>query len=244
MSIFVFIVGLIIPTVLWIGYFYWRDRHFPEPSFKILFAYIMGIAIAAIYVALFYKLIPKLGILTEGPGGLIVRLTVEKNWVGSFFACIGVIGLFEEFFKLLPFIFIIFMFKEFDEKVDGIVYASLIALGFATYENIEYIRHSQNFQEILAHALCRPLVHTIFASIWGYIIAIAWFNKKNVFWAFIIGLLISAFIHGIYDFLCFCMGHNQIFVALSALLIGILWILRIKIFEKLVKFKNTFISWK
>ncbi|NIO48972.1 MAG: PrsW family intramembrane metalloprotease, partial [Candidatus Aminicenantes bacterium] len=54
------------------------------------------------------------------------------------FYSIGITGIVEEFFKFLPFIIVIARFKSFDEKIDGIIYASVIALGFASYENMGY----------------------------------------------------------------------------------------------------------
>ena len=46
---------------------------------------------------------------------------------------------FKPQFKMILFLLVVVRFREFDEPIDGIVYASFIALGFAAVENVLYV---------------------------------------------------------------------------------------------------------
>jgi RsiW-degrading membrane proteinase PrsW (M82 family) len=136
----------------------------------------------------------------------------------------------EEFFKFLPFLVIIATFKCFDEKIDGIIYASVIALGFASYENMGYLVYLSGF-ELFGRAFASPLTHTIFSSIWGYAVGNAYIHKKSILKASLTGVLLAAFLHGIFNFFT----TSFVLRIFSALVILIVWIWRIRIMEKLSK---------
>ncbi len=94
---------------------------------------------------------------------------IERHRIQFLFYSIGVTGIVEEFFKFLPFLVIIAMLKCFDEKIDGIIYVSVIALGFASYDNMGYLVYMSSF-ELFGRTITSPLTNTntIFSSIWGY----------------------------------------------------------------------------
>lgn len=153
--------------------------------------------------------------------------SMSKNQGLFFLYCIGVIGVVEEFFKLLPFVLFVVRFCEFDEIIDGIIYSSVIALGFATFENIYYLPLLQGWH-LLGRALASPLIHTVFSSIWGYWIARAFLCRKSIVLVTLGTLAVSAFFHGLFDFFTL----NPSLRLLSAVLILLIWIWRIVIIEK------------
>ena len=55
--------------------------------------------------------------------------------LGGFFAG----GLVEETLKFLVLYFYILKEKAFNEPIDGIVYGTVVSLGFATLENYDYV---------------------------------------------------------------------------------------------------------
>ena len=63
----------------------------------------------------------------------------QDNLPGLFAYAVLAIGVIEEAVKMIPFLLVVVRFREFDEPIDGIIYASFIALGFATMENIQYL---------------------------------------------------------------------------------------------------------
>ncbi len=213
MGVELFVAAIIAPAIFWAGYFYYKDRFKPEPLVKFGTSYLMGLA-AAFLCLKFFELLSILG----GPGDPSALMMSDLS-VEYFFYCLAVTGPIEEFFKFLPFILFIVRFREFDEKIDGIIYGAAVALGFASYENILYLSEMEGFV-LFGRAFASPLTHTIFASIWGYSVAKAHMEKKKILWPAIRGLFLAAACHGLFNFLT-TSSTLRIF---SALLILIIWI--------------------
>lgn len=219
MTIWLVLSGIIAPAVFWIGYFYYKDRFQPEPLRNLGLSYVFGF-FAAFACFLFYGLLPSIG-LPDDPSALM-----EKNTIQFLIYSLVVIGLVEEFFKFLPFILIVARFKAFNERIDGIIYASMIALGFASFENLFYLSHLEGLAQF-GRAFASPLTHTIFSSIWGFTAGAARIHDKSVFKASLIGLSAAAFLHGIFDFFT----TSSALRVVASLLILIIWIWRIRILE-------------
>jgi RsiW-degrading membrane proteinase PrsW (M82 family) len=218
--------GIIAPALLWIGYFYYKDRHQPEPFFYIGISYILGFA-AAYLCFKSYGLLSLLGLPEDA------SLIMDNNRLLFFFYCLGVVGILEELLKFLPFILLIVKFKCFDEKVDGIIYASVIALGFASYENLHYLPLLDGFA-LFGRAIASPLTHTIFASIWGYWVGTAYLchRKRRKIWKICLtSLLAASLLHGIFDFLTTSPALRLI----STVVILAIWIWQLHKLEKLYK---------
>jgi RsiW-degrading membrane proteinase PrsW (M82 family) len=221
MTVWIFLSAIIAPALAWILYFYYKDRFRPEPWRNLGLTYLLGL-FAAFACINFFKLLPYLGI-PEDPSALMYT----HGWA-YFFYSIGITGLVEEFFKYLPFLIIVIRLKAFDEKIDGIVYASILALGFASYENSRYLVHMEGFA-LFGRAFASPLTHTIFSSIWGYTVGLVRLSRRSILTASLKGLLLAAFLHGLYDFFT----TSPALRIASSLLILVIWIWRIRVMEKL-----------
>lgn len=221
MTAWIFLSAIVAPAFVWIIYFYYKDRFQPEPWRNLGLTYLLGLvtALACVY---FFKLLPYLGI-PEDPSALM-----ETHGWPFFIYSIGITGIVEEFFKFLPFLLIVLRLKDFDEKIDGIVYASVIALGFASYENARYLIYMEGF-ELFGRAIASPLTHTIFSSIWGYTVGVAHMRGKSILPAAIKGLVLAAAVHGSFNFLT----TSSALRIISSLLILMIWIWRIRTMEKL-----------
>jgi RsiW-degrading membrane proteinase PrsW (M82 family) len=112
-------------------------------------------------------------------------------------------GFTEEPLKFLAFLFFIKPRTEFNEPMDAIVYGSVISLGFATLENIEYVYSYNEDYSSLYIASIRAIsaipLHACCGIIMGYYIALYVFkgSKKHILQA----LLIPIFIHALYNYL-------------------------------------------
>jgi RsiW-degrading membrane proteinase PrsW (M82 family) len=221
MTVWIFLSAIIAPALAWILYFYYKDRFQPEPWRNLGLTFILGL-IAALACINFFKLLPYLGI-PEDPSALM-----DAHGWSYFLYSIGVIGLVEEFFKYLPFLIVVIRLKAFDEKIDGIVYASILALGFASYENSRYLAYMEGFA-LFGRAIASPLTHTIFSSIWGYMVGKARLSRKSILAASLKGLLLGAFLHGLFDFFT----TSPALRLGSSLLILVIWIWRIRVMESL-----------
>jgi len=235
MTVTLIVSGIIAPALFWIGYLYYKDRFQPEPVLNIGITYILGFAAAYICFKS-YSLLPLLGLPEDA------SILMEQHGLPFLFYCLGVVGFLEELLKFLPFILIVVRFKAFDERVDGIIYASVIALGFASYENLHYLPLLDGFP-LFGRAIASPLTHTIFASIWGYCAGQACLKYKSaksgqtcrVVWkCCIIGLFIAALFHGIFDYLT----TSPTLRIVSTLVILGIWIWQLHRIEKLNKEDN------
>lgn len=221
MSIWIILSGIIAPAVFWIGYLYFKDRVQPEPFQTIGITYILGIFSAIVAIQLF-RLLPSIGI-PEDPSAL-----VDSNRLYFLFYSIGITGLIEELCKFLPFFVIVLRLKVFDEEIDGIIYASIIALGFASVENARYLGNMEGL-ELFGRAFASPLTHTIFSSIWGYSVGLARLRSRSLIRAPVCSLALAAFFHGLFNFFT----TSPALRIGSSILILMIWIWRIRVIEKL-----------
>lgn len=109
-----------------------------------------------------------------------------------------VVALSEELVKYLVLVFYPFQRKFFNEPLDGIIYAVMIGMGFATLENILYADRF-GLQTIIVRAFTAVPAHAVFAIIMGYYVGLAKFDLKNRKKYLAFGLLIPVLIHGTYD---------------------------------------------
>ncbi len=217
------VMPVILPVFFWAVYHYHKDRHLPEPPGHLLLTFVLGVLAASISQALYMALDPLT--LRFDAGALS-----ESSSLGLFAYSLIVIGPIEEFSKLLFFVLIVIRFKEFDEPLDGIIYASFIGLGYAAIENWQYLDYLTPL-EAAARGFASPVVHMLFASIWGYWIARAYLGKGSVFLAGLTGFAIAAMLHGLYDFMVLLKPYSALPAA--ALLVGVVWIWRLRVMRKL-----------
>lgn len=187
------LIALIVaPALFWAAYHWYKDRHRPEPPGYLLLSFGLGVA-GGILSGQLYLLVDSLG-LHYNP----YALAADNLSALLLYAVLG-IGLVEELAKFLPFWLIGIRHHHFDEPIDGIIYASFGALGFAAHENLYYLSWMSGW-EGLGRAMASPLVHVMFASIWGYAVGRAHCLGRMVLPAALTGLLLAALAHGIYDF--------------------------------------------
>lgn len=149
-----------------------------------------------------------------GAVSVVPVLIVERflSMFNVFYGILGVLytafiiaGLTEEYFKRAVVLRYIYMNKNFNEKLDGIVYCVFSALGFSTVENIIYVvfRFSNNAYVGLYRGILSVPAHCIFAVTMGYYISLSKFShdeaeKKRYLRK---SLFIPAILHGIFDFI-------------------------------------------
>ena len=133
----VFSVGLIyaipaaiiafIPAMFYLMPLIWLDRYDPEPIWLLALAFAWGGLVAVIFSFIVNTAIGSVTAAVAGPV------------VGEFAGAVISAPIFEEGSKGLGLIILLIFFRrEFDDILDGIVYAGVIALGFATVENVLY----------------------------------------------------------------------------------------------------------
>jgi RsiW-degrading membrane proteinase PrsW (M82 family) len=192
-------------------YFDLKDFLNPEPRRMLALSYLLGAGAALVGLALYY-LLPLLGV-PEDPGGTPWEILLY---------CLLIVGPIEEGVKFVAARFFIFRSVHFDEPIDGLIYSSAIAIGFASFESLIYTSIME-WPYQLARAVTAPLTHSLFASIWGFATAYAFFRTRNKATSFLLqagSLVIAIIAHGLYDFVL--LAQNLTFAASGISLI--IWI--------------------
>lgn len=129
-------------------------------------------------------------------------LDPEFTYQGSSFKAFVVAAGVEEACKILVVYWIVWRRPEFDERMDGIVYASRAGLGFALVENVLYLLtlaptvEAQIQMWILRAVLAVP-GHAMWTGMIGYCAARRRFDKHGL--GLIGGYLLAVAFHGAYD---------------------------------------------
>src|ERR1044071_5893059 len=124
-------IAATIPVPLYIILVLWIDRYEAEPLWMLATAFFWGALIATFFAFL----------LNTGTGVGVAALAGKE--AGEAFSAVISAPIVEETGKaFILFIFFFWKKDEFDGVIDGIVYASLSALGFAMTENILYYGRS------------------------------------------------------------------------------------------------------
>jgi RsiW-degrading membrane proteinase PrsW (M82 family) len=217
------ILPVIVPVLFWAVYHYHKDRHLPEPPGNLLLCFGLGILAAGISKGLYLGLEP-LGLRYDA-----VALA-DSNGVGLFAYAMLAIGPIEEFAKLLPFLVVVIRLRAFDEPLDGIVYASFIALGYSAVENYHYLDFLTGL-EAAARGFAGPVIHILFASIWAHWITRAWLQKASIVMPALQGFLLAAGLHGLYDFMV--LMYPVAALPIAAVMIASIWIWRLRLMHRM-----------
>lgn len=190
MKIYLLILTLV-PVSIFIYWIRLRDKYEKEPIIKLITYFMLGIVVSILAIV-FELYLNRLDIFTG----------IAKDLYIAFF----ITAFTEEGLKAIILIPILLKDKDFNEKIDGIVYSVFLSLGFATIENIIYLmRESSDLY--LQLGITRGLIsipsHIMFAITMGYYISKYKFEKekkrKNKYLAH--AIVIPILLHGVFDFI-------------------------------------------
>jgi protease PrsW len=180
------------------------DRYDPEPWWCLLMAFLWG-ALAATGFSILINTGVHVGVSSNfGESiGELVSASVSAPFAEELFKGLGVFGFFY------------FLRREFDGIVDGIIYATFCALGFAAVENVlYYARASMHGRDALAgtfvlRGVFTPWLHPLFTSMTGLGFGLARESSKT--WvrvaAPIGGYLLGVALHAVWNFLPTALGR-------------------------------------
>ncbi len=114
----------------------------------------------------------------------------------------------EELCKIGVVYWLVWRRPEFDERMDGIVYATRAGLGFALVENILYLLGQVDMTGFIVTWILRALLavpgHALWTGLMGYMAARRRFDGKGL--GLLGGYLLAVFLHGMYDVALFLNG--------------------------------------
>jgi RsiW-degrading membrane proteinase PrsW (M82 family) len=198
------IILAIAPALAVCGYIIHKDRFNKEPLKLVLAAFLFGA----------FSIFPAT-IGSSLGGSFIVK---DGNIINTALFAFLVVALSEEFAKFFFLRYILFKRKEFNEPLDGIVYAVMIGMGFAAFENIFYVAQG-GYRIGLLRMLTAIPAHAVFAVVMGYHVGLAKFDLTHKNELLRKGLVFPVLLHGTYDFLLM----QNIIPALSLLAFVGLW---------------------
>jgi protease PrsW len=193
-------------------YIYLKDKHEKEPLTLLLISFIYGI------ISTFMTLV------LSAPLKMFLEFQ-PADVIEQFYEAFFKVALVEEFSKFFFVRFILFPNKNFNEPFDGIVYAVMVSMGFATLENIMYV-FEYGFETGLLRMFTAVPAHATFGVLMGYYLGKAKFTKSRNLYFGILALCIPTIFHGTYDYFWFIGEEKNIWTgiwmfSIVSLLIGV-----------------------
>jgi RsiW-degrading membrane proteinase PrsW (M82 family) len=185
----------VLPGILWLVYAYRQDAYEPEPKLWILGAFLFGALMmwpagwASAKLSGLCRL-PHIPVADMVAGGDIVTLLVSL---------LVITGPVEELAKWLVVRVFCYPSHEFNEPLDGIIYGSSAALGFASFENIWYLASAHGAKQYALTYVLRALtsvpMHGLCGALFGYGLG----NAKLRRGSSLPYLAAAALAHGLFD---------------------------------------------
>ena len=218
----------VLPVILLLLYIYKQDKYEKEPLGMLILAFFGGILSILLDLAL-------VGIIN----GVWYSDTV-------FYSAFMEAGFPEEICKFIILFLFFWWNKNFNEYMDGIVYATFVSLGFACLENILYV-FSNGFGTGIMRAIISVPGHFLFGVLMGYFISLAKFNPNGKLFYLLLSIIVPGVVHGMFDWLLMItdtMSNAGQLMILALFIIGdiLLWIVgvrSIRTHRENSQFKNT-----
>lgn len=191
---YIIILTALLPIAILAFYIWRKDYRAPEPAGLLIKAFFFG-ALSPILSFCFSIPFQYVGLYSLEPTSITESL------------CTAFLGaaIPEELAKLIMLWLLLRKNHYFDEKMDGILYAVCVSLGFAAVENLLYL--FSNSESFLSVGLCRAFFavpgHFCFGILMGYYYSLAKFYPKALMKNIFLVLLAPIIAHGVYDSILF-----------------------------------------
>jgi RsiW-degrading membrane proteinase PrsW (M82 family) len=186
-----------VPAAIYILPLMWLDRYDPEPAWLLAAAFAWGALVAVVVSFIVNTII-----------GVVFAIGVSPE-AGEFVGAVISAPVFEEGSKGIGLVILLIAFRRyFDDILDGIVFAGVIALGFATVENVLYYGRGLaggGFEGLallfVLRGIMSPFAHVSFTAMTGIGCGIAResHNKAVRFLMPIVGYFGAVALHAIWN---------------------------------------------
>lgn len=190
----IILITALAPIAVLAFYIYRKDKASPEPLGELVKALAYGVLSALVSYCIS---------LPSGVLGLYPQEATDA--IGGIRVAFFGAAIPEEVAKLFMLWLLLRKSRHFDEKMDGIVYAVCISLGFAAFENVLYLlTNVDSFLQVgVSRAIFAVPGHFCFGVLMGYYYSLAKFCPENVNRYRALTLVAPILAHGIYDALLF-----------------------------------------
>jgi RsiW-degrading membrane proteinase PrsW (M82 family) len=208
------VIAAIIPGILICWYIYNMDKYEKESRLQLVFTFVIGMAITF---------------------PVMLLETHMSEWVSSRYTSLGVIlfvsfivvALTEELIKYLALMAYPYQRSFFNEPMDGIVYAVMIGMGFATIENILYASRD-GLGTTLIRAFTAVPAHAAFAIMMGYFTGLGKFAAtfRNKYRMLALGFVVPWLVHGLYDVFIIQEAYDELIILALVVLAASIFLAR------------------
>lgn len=221
------LLAALIPLVFVVPIFLWLDRFEAEPWRYLLTAFLYGALIST-----------ALAIVVNTTAGWYFGTITDRESAGVLTAVISA-PLSEETFKGLFLLVMWFLFRrEFNGLTDGIVYAGIVAAGFAFTENIQYFAGAfmtnglEGFGWTFGlRGVATPFLHPMFTAMTGIGVGVAAVSRSMPvkFIAPFLGWCAAVLLHGLWNlsasagFVGFLIGMGVGFICFVSFVSFVVW---------------------
>ena len=180
----------LVPSALWLVYFYRQDRLEPEPKTRIAQVFLLAMLLTE-----------AIGLRLVSQWFGIARWSTVNNMV-SLLASILIVGFTWQAITYIAVRVVVYNTPEFDERMDGIVYGTVAGLGVATLLNLHYILDNDGVAlgPGSVHTVTTALAQAAFGGIMGYFLAEAKFTHRPIWWV-PSGVAVAATLNGLFVWL-------------------------------------------
>jgi protease PrsW len=205
-----YVFTVILPTIFWIWFFRSLDKKDPEPK-KLLFK-VFRFGFGALLLAFFVELAIDRTFFFDSLQLMELNLDAALKGKDLIFVLLSffLAGPIEELLKYLALKWAIFKNREFNQIADGIVYGTVLGLGFAFIENTGYFFDSfatlntAGFVAVMTvRGVMTTMLHVLATGIVGLFVARSKFIAKEHQFGVYKGVLIASLLHGLYNVLAF-----------------------------------------
>ena len=190
MLIVVGVVLAIVPSAVWLFFFYRQDRLEPEPKTRIAAVFLLALLLA-----------DALGLRIINDWFQVSAWSLANTTI-SLLASILVVGFTWQAITYVAVRLVVYNTPEFDERMDGIVYGTVAGLGVATLLNLNYVLANGGVAlgPGVIEVVTTALAQASFGGLLGYFMAEAKFEHRPVWWV-PLGLIIAAVLNGLFSWL-------------------------------------------
>ena len=184
------VVLALIPALLWMFIFYLQDRLEPEPVGEVGRMFVIGLALAGALSIPF----------TDQLFG--VWSWLYRDRLTTVLGSILLLGGVEAFTVYAAVRYFMFDSPEFDERIDGVIYATAAALGLATARNFQFILSNQGaaIGSSLVYMVEVALAYAAFGGVLGYFLGRAKLERDPIWWL-PLGVMLTAALNGAFRLL-------------------------------------------
>lgn len=223
-TIFISLLGGVMPALIWLWFWLKEDRLHPEPKSKVIAVFLTGM-ISVLVVLPLEKMIFTTSMET-------ISLFTIFSWASI-----------EEIAKYLAAFLVALRSKANDEPIDAVIYMITVALGFSALENTLFIFNlveSGNFvQSIMtgnSRFLGATLLHIASSATIGAMVGLAYYKRPLLKGLFLfMGVVLSIMLHTIFNLLIIKFESGLFFVFAG---VWTLIILLLIMFEKIKKIRS------